>query len=63
MMELLVASLLAFGLSILAMAVGLLFGRARIKGSCGGLADLCDGSGRKLCEVCPNRRTSDGAER
>ncbi len=63
MIELLVASLLAFGLSILAMAVGLLFGRARVTGSCGGLADLCDGSGRKLCEFCPNRRARDGTER
>jgi hypothetical protein len=63
MMELLVASLLAFGLSILAMAVGLLFGRARITGSCGGLAELCERSGRKLCEFCPHQRPSGGTER
>ena len=62
MMELLVASLLAFGLSILGMAVGLLFGRARVTGSCGGLAELCDSTGRKLCEFCPNRRGSEDSE-
>ncbi len=62
-MEVLVASILAFGLSILGMGVGLLFGRAPMKGSCGGLAGLCDGSGKLLCEACPNRRTSEGEER
>ncbi len=61
-MEVLVASLLAFGLGILGMAVGLLMGRAPMKGSCGGLAGLCDGAGQPLCEVCPNRRAREGAK-
>lgn len=62
-MDLLLASFLAFSLSILAMAVGVLFGRARVKGSCAGLAGLCDRSGRELCEFCPNRRSGDGGPR
>ena len=57
-MELFFASFLAFALSILAMAVGVLFGRARLKGSCAGLAGLCDGAGLDLCEPCPNRRAN-----
>ncbi len=55
-MKLLLVSFVVFGLSMLAMAVGVLFGRAAIRGSCAGVAGLCDGSGRSLCEFCPNRR-------
>ncbi len=56
-MKLLLISFVVFGLSMLAMAVGMLFGRPAIRGSCAGIAGLCDGSGRSLCEFCPNRRT------
>jgi hypothetical protein len=58
-MDLLLASFASFGLSMLAMAVGSLFGRARIRGSCGGLAGLCDRSGRPLCSSCPHRRAPE----
>ena len=54
-MKLFLTSFAVIGLSMLGMAVGVLFGRARIQGSCGGLAGLCDASGRSLCEDCPNR--------
>jgi hypothetical protein len=55
-MKLVLATTLLFCLSLLAMAVGVLFGRPGIAGSCGGLAGLCDHGGRPLCEDCPNRR-------
>ncbi len=55
LMTLLIAPVV-FGLSMLGMAVGVLAGRAGIRGSCDGLAGLCDGSGSFLCELCPNRR-------
>ena len=58
-MKLLVATFVVFALSMLGMAVGLLFGRARIRGSCGGLTGLCDGSGKLLCDDCPNRGTNE----
>ncbi len=58
-MDLLMASFATFGLSMLAMAVGVLFGRTRIRGSCGGMADLCDRSGRPLCGSCPHRRAPE----
>jgi hypothetical protein len=45
-----------FGLSMLGMAAGLLMGRAGIRGTCGGLAALCDGTGSAACEACPHRR-------
>ena len=55
-MKLLLISFVAFGLSMLAMAVGVLFGRPAIRGSCAGIAGLCDGSERSLCEFCPHRQ-------
>ena len=58
-MDLLLASFVIFGLSMLAMAVGILSGRTRIRGSCGGMAGLCDGKGRPLCGPCPNRRAPE----
>ena len=53
-MDLFLITLAVFILVILMMAIGVLFGRPRIKGSCGGL-DGCD-----LCELkhegkCPRR--------
>ncbi len=58
-MELLFASFAIFGLSMLAMGIGVLFGRTGIRGSCGGTAGLCDGKGRPLCGTCPNRRVPE----
>ena len=54
-MKVLVISFIAFGLSMAGMAIGLFFGRPAIRGTCGGLAGICDGSKRLLCDDCPNR--------
>lgn len=45
-------TLAAFGLAVLAMAIGVMINKRRLAGSCGGLAGLRDASGRPLCEVC-----------
>ncbi len=50
MVALLIATVLVFGLALLAMSVGVLFGREPIRGSCGGVAgrcELCSGSCEK----------------
>ena len=44
-------AILITGLAMGGLALGLLFGRAPLKGSCGGLA--CGGA----CQACPNRKT------
>jgi hypothetical protein len=61
-MKLVVISFVAFGLSILGMAIGLFFGRPAIRGTCGGLAGICDGSKRLLCEDCPHRAVNPPAD-
>jgi hypothetical protein len=51
------ATLVVFGLALLAMAVGALTGRSRIRGSCGGVAGRCEGWGEPTCDLCrPERR-------
>lgn len=39
-------------LAVLAMAVGVIFGKARIRGSCGGLANMRDKDGNIICDAC-----------
>lgn len=55
MMTVFLLSLAVIALAVLGMAVGVLFGRAPLSGSCGGLAQLgfdCD-----VCEKpCPKKR-------
>jgi hypothetical protein len=52
--------LLAIGLAVAAMAVGVMFKRPCLRGSCGGPA-LHGARGEKLsCATCPNRK--QGAE-
>ena len=49
------AALVLVGASVLAMAVGVIFRRPCLRGSCGGPA-LQDAQGNRLgCETCPNR--------
>jgi len=48
-MTLLIATVVVFGLAVAAMALGVLFGRAPIRGSCGGVGG---GAG---CEACSGR--------
>jgi hypothetical protein len=44
------------GLAVLAMAVGVIFRRPCLRGSCGGTA-VADADGQRLdCAACPNRR-------
>ena len=60
--QLLTISVAVFGIAIIAMAVGVIFGKRRIQGSCGGLAGLTDDQGRTLCEGCTNpSSTCNGA--
>lgn len=46
-------SLLAFGMVVLAMSVGVIFKRKPIQGSCGGLANM-PGSTGSACDLCSN---------
>jgi len=55
-MTLFLVTLVAFSLAILAMAVGVLTGRTRIRGSCGGIGADCDGEEKLSCSFCPNKR-------
>jgi hypothetical protein len=52
----LVVSVLVIGASIAAMAIGVMFRRPCLRGSCGGPA-LRDARGEAIsCATCPNRR-------
>lgn len=52
MIEIVVGTLIVFGLATLAMSVGVLLGRAPLKGSCGGpTAECpCSDADRRACE-------------
>lgn len=47
-----IGSAVIFGLVVLAMAVGVIFGNLRISGSCGGLANVKDEHGNVSCGLC-----------
>ena len=49
-----IAGCVAFGLVIAAMAVGVMFGRRAISGSCGGLANSQNADGSASCSLCSN---------
>jgi hypothetical protein len=49
-MELVIFSFLVFGLAAGAMAVGVILGNRRLKGSCGGLGGMVDEQGNPRCE-------------
>jgi thiamine biosynthesis lipoprotein len=49
-----VITALAFGLVLGAMAVGVMFGRRSISGSCGGLANTRSADGSVSCSLCSN---------
>ena len=52
----LVASLVLIGASVAAMAIGVMFRRPCLRGSCGG-PELRTAGGEKIsCATCPNRR-------
>ena len=48
-MNMFLITFIVFGIVILAMAVGVIFGRGSIKGSCGGLGS-CECLDEKTCE-------------
>ena len=43
-----------FMLVVAGMAIGVIISNRRLKGSCGGLANLKDERGNTLCEACTN---------
>ncbi len=57
-MNILFAALAVFVLAMLGMALGVIFGRRCISGSCGGLGSARDASGRPMCDQCPSRGES-----
>ncbi len=49
-----IACLVAFSLVVAAMAIGVMFGRRAISGSCGGLANSPNSDGSTSCSLCSN---------
>ena len=45
-------ALLIFVVAMGAMAIGVIVSNRRIRGSCGGLANLRDSQGRTMCDAC-----------
>lgn len=48
----LLVTFVVFAIAIVAMALGVILGKRRLKGTCGGLAGLRDEAGRPACDVC-----------
>jgi len=61
-MNVLIACIVAFGVAILGMAVGVIFSDRRIKGSCGGLSGLQDAVGNPICDGCSEPLDCDTLE-
>lgn len=51
---LLLGTFAVFAIVIAGMAVGVMFGRRSISGSCGGLANKTDEQGNSSCSLCSN---------
>ena len=49
-----IIAMVVFSLAIAGMAIGVILSNRRLKGSCGGLANLRDSNGRTLCDACTN---------
>lgn len=49
-------ALVAIGISVAAMAVGVMFKRPCLRGSCGGTAVLGPDGQKLSCATCPNRK-------
>ena len=52
-------ALCAIGIAIAAMAIGVMFKRPCLRGSCGGPAVLGPGGEKLSCATCPNRRRAN----
>ncbi|MFV2067204.1 MAG: (Na+)-NQR maturation NqrM [Pirellulales bacterium] len=53
-MTLFLITLLAFGLALFGMSLGVIFSDRRIRGSCGGLSHLGGKRGTVGCDGCPS---------
>ena len=42
------------GLAVVGLAIGGILGNRRLRGSCGGLAEMADGDGNPICSACTN---------
>ena len=49
---------LVFGIFFICLAVGVIFSNKRLKGSCGGLANMTGEDGKSMCESCPNNESN-----
>jgi hypothetical protein len=56
LLPVLLAALALVGLAVLAMAVGVIFRRPCLRGSCGGSAVLGPDGQKLSCADCPNRK-------
>ena len=52
--------LAAIGIAVAAMAIGVMFKRPCLRGSCGGPAVLAPDGKKLSCETCPNRKRQSG---
>jgi hypothetical protein len=57
------ATLTVFALAMLGMSVGVLVGRARLRGSCGGVGGRCDSGGEPVCRGLCRSADTLGSER
>ncbi|MEP7283356.1 MAG: hypothetical protein ABI696_15360 [Rubrivivax sp.] len=53
-------ALLAIGVAVAGMAVGLMFKRPCLRGSCGGPGVVAPDGHKLSCASCPNRRRREG---
>jgi len=51
-MKIFIATCVVFALAIFGMAIGVILGNCRLRGSCGGLSSLKDDNGEPLCGSC-----------
>ena len=57
----LVLALVAIGIAIAAMAIGVMFKRPCLRGSCGGPTAVAPDGTKLSCETCPNRKRGTAA--
>ena len=62
-MTTLLLTLAAFAIAMLIMAVGVIFNRPCLRGSCGGPEVVGAGGEPLSCATCPNRKRRDAARR
>ncbi len=61
-MDIFFVTLFVFVVAMLAMAVGVIVGRTRIQGSCGGIGGQCEGDGSSSgCDLCQSSHAAQQA--